>query len=72
MLTSVHHFARRCPFPAARSNDLRCDVGWRNQVMATVYDGPCQLSVEDVPDARIERSADVLVRITAADGGDRR
>ncbi|MCW2506554.1 MAG: fdhA [Actinomycetia bacterium] len=31
---------------------------------AVVYGGPRQVSVEDVPDARIERPTDVLVRIT--------
>ena len=33
---------------------------------AVVYDGPRQVSVKDVPDARIERPTDVLVRITSA------
>jgi threonine dehydrogenase-like Zn-dependent dehydrogenase len=32
---------------------------------ALVYDGPRQVSVRDVPDARIERPTDVLVRVTA-------
>jgi glutathione-independent formaldehyde dehydrogenase len=32
---------------------------------AVVYDGPRQVSVKDVPDAKIERPSDVLVRITA-------
>lgn len=31
---------------------------------AVVYDGPRQVTVKDVPDARIERPTDVLVRIT--------
>ena len=31
---------------------------------AVVYDGPRQVSVQDVPDARIERPTDVLVQIT--------
>ena len=31
---------------------------------AVVYDGPRNVSVKDVPDARIERPTDVLVRIT--------
>lgn len=31
---------------------------------AVVYEGPRQVSVKDVPDARIERVTDVLVRIT--------
>jgi glutathione-independent formaldehyde dehydrogenase len=31
---------------------------------ALVYDGPRQVSVRDVPDAKIERPTDVLVRIT--------
>jgi glutathione-independent formaldehyde dehydrogenase len=31
---------------------------------ALVYDGPRQVSVKDVPDAKIERPTDVLVRIT--------
>src|SRR3712207_162 len=35
-------------------------------VKAVVYDGPRQVSVTDVPDARIERATDVLVRITSA------
>ena len=33
---------------------------------AVVYDGPRQVSVKDVPDAKIERPTDVLVRITSA------
>jgi len=33
---------------------------------AVVYDGPRHVSVKDVPDARIERPTDVLVRITSA------
>ena len=33
---------------------------------ALVYDGPRQVSVKDVRDAKIERPTDVLVRITAA------
>ncbi|MFB7574967.1 MULTISPECIES: glutathione-independent formaldehyde dehydrogenase [unclassified Streptomyces] len=32
---------------------------------AVVYDGPRTVSVKDVPDARIERPTDVLVRITS-------
>jgi glutathione-independent formaldehyde dehydrogenase len=32
---------------------------------AVVYDGARQVSVKDVPDAKIERATDVLVRITA-------
>ena len=32
---------------------------------AVVYKGPNEVSVEDVPDAEIERPTDVLVRITA-------
>ena len=32
---------------------------------AVVYEGPRQVSVKDVPDARIERPTDVLVRITS-------
>ncbi|MFF3874618.1 glutathione-independent formaldehyde dehydrogenase [Streptomyces sp. NPDC001978] len=32
---------------------------------ATVYEGPRAVSVKDVPDARIERPTDVLVRITS-------
>jgi len=31
---------------------------------AVVYEGPRQVSVKDVPDARIEKATDVLVRIT--------
>ena len=31
---------------------------------AVVYEGPSQVSVKDVPDARIERPTDVLVRVT--------
>jgi glutathione-independent formaldehyde dehydrogenase len=33
---------------------------------AVVYEGPRQVSVQEVPDARIERPTDVLVRITSA------
>ncbi|NEA39660.1 glutathione-independent formaldehyde dehydrogenase [Streptomyces sp. SID11385] len=32
---------------------------------ALVYEGPHQVAVEDVPDARIERPTDVLVRVTS-------
>ena len=32
---------------------------------AVVYEGPRQVSVKEVPDARIERPTDVLVRITS-------
>jgi glutathione-independent formaldehyde dehydrogenase len=32
---------------------------------AVVYNGPCDVSVKDVPDAKIERPTDVLVRITS-------
>ena len=32
---------------------------------AVVYEGPREVSVNDVPDAKIERPTDVLVRITA-------
>lgn len=32
---------------------------------AVVYHGPRQVSVDDVPDARIEKPTDVLVRITS-------
>lgn len=31
---------------------------------AVVYEGPHQVSVKEVPDARVERPTDVLVRIT--------
>ena len=31
---------------------------------ALVYDGPRKVSVREVPDAKIERPTDVLVRIT--------
>ena len=33
---------------------------------AVVYEGPRQVAVKDVPDARIERPTDVLVRVTSA------
>lgn len=32
---------------------------------ALVYHGPRSVSVDEVPDARIERSTDVLVKITS-------
>jgi glutathione-independent formaldehyde dehydrogenase len=35
-----------------------------DSVKAVVYEGPRKVSVKDVPDARIERPTDVLVRIT--------
>jgi glutathione-independent formaldehyde dehydrogenase len=35
-----------------------------DSMKAVVYEGPRQVSVKDVPDARIERPTDVLVRIT--------
>lgn len=31
---------------------------------AVVYEGPRQVSTKDVPDAKIERPTDVLVRVT--------
>jgi glutathione-independent formaldehyde dehydrogenase len=43
---------------------MRTDKG--GIVKAVVYEGPRQVSVKDVPDARIERPTDVLVRITSA------
>src|SRR4051794_37058699 len=38
----------------------------RASMKAVVYEGPRQVSVKEVPDARIERPTDVLVRITSA------
>lgn len=40
---------------------------------AVVYDGPRTVSVKEVPDARIERPTDALVRITTTNicGSDR-
>jgi glutathione-independent formaldehyde dehydrogenase len=35
-------------------------------VKAVVYEAPRQVSVKEVPDVRIARSTDVLVRITSA------
>ncbi len=35
-------------------------------MQALVYEGPREVVVEDVPDARIERPTDVLVRVTTA------
>jgi glutathione-independent formaldehyde dehydrogenase len=43
------------------------ESGFRPEVIhvkALVYEGPKTVSVEDVPDARIERPTDVLVKIT--------
>jgi D-arabinose 1-dehydrogenase-like Zn-dependent alcohol dehydrogenase len=37
-----------------------------DSVKAVVCDGPRQVSVKAVPDARIERPTDLLVRITSA------
>src|SRR4051794_39586180 len=45
--------------PRTRIHEDRGDT-----VKAVVYEGPRQVSVKDVPDARIERPTDVLVRIT--------
>jgi threonine dehydrogenase-like Zn-dependent dehydrogenase len=39
-------------------------VGEEKAMRAVVYEGPRQVSVKDVPDARIERPTDALVRIT--------
>src|ERR1700746_3665838 len=38
---------------------------WEGMMKAVVYDGPLHISVKDVPDAKIERPTDVLVRITS-------
>src|SRR3954468_11217146 len=46
------------PGPVGRTRDEG------GSVKAVVYEGPRQVSVKDVPDARIERPTDVLVRIT--------
>jgi threonine dehydrogenase-like Zn-dependent dehydrogenase len=35
-------------------------------VKAVVYEGPRQVRLNDVPDARIERPTDVLVRVASA------
>src|SRR3954470_4469731 len=48
------------PGPVGRTRDEG------GSVKAVVYEGPRQVSVKDVPDARIERPTDVLVRITSA------
>lgn len=37
---------------------------WRFTMKAVVYPGPRDVAVTDVPDAKIERPTDVLVRIT--------
>src|ERR1044072_158174 len=51
----------------ARAVQARDDRGVEeDDVKAVVYEGPRQVSVKDVPDARIERATDVLVRITSA------
>jgi glutathione-independent formaldehyde dehydrogenase len=36
----------------------------RKYMKALVYNGPCDVQVKDMPDARIEKPTDVLVRIT--------
>jgi threonine dehydrogenase-like Zn-dependent dehydrogenase len=33
---------------------------------AVVFEAPCQVAVEDVPDARVERDDDVVVRVTSS------
>jgi glutathione-independent formaldehyde dehydrogenase len=50
---------RRAPVPHPV-----CTTFEEQTMKAVVYDGPRQVSVKDVPDARIERPTDVLVRIT--------
>lgn len=44
------------------------DIDQRNRIgvdmKAVVYEGPRQVSTKDVPDAKIERPTDVLVRVT--------
>jgi len=45
-----------------RGNDETREGG--NTMKAVVYDGPRNVTVREVPDARIERPTDVLVRIT--------
>src|SRR3977135_2804932 len=40
-------------------------LDWEDVMKAFVYTGPRDVGVQDVPDARIERPTDVLVRITS-------
>ena len=39
------------------------------RMKAVVYNGPREMSVMNVPDAKIERPTDVLVRITSTSVG---
>src|SRR4051812_49539107 len=55
--------AIRPPGPSTGGGHTRDQGG---SMKAVVYEGPRQVSVKDVPDARIERPTDVLVRITSA------
>src|SRR5258706_14616647 len=47
------------------SSLLNCKETQEDAMKAVVYDGPRNVSVKDVPDARIERPTDVLVKITS-------
>jgi glutathione-independent formaldehyde dehydrogenase len=49
---------------AANAPVVEAPVDGGGSVKAVVYEGPRTVSVKDVPDARIERPTDVLVRIT--------
>jgi Alcohol dehydrogenase GroES-like domain len=67
---TVIPMATRCNAPGSPASpcmrrNLILKPGRRPAIKAVVYHGPRQVSVDEVPDARIEKPTDVLVQITA-------
>ena len=60
-----HDTRSRFRHPAMGTTDLNHPAGERTfEMKAVVHRGPYDVSVEEVPDARIEGPLDALVRIT--------
>src|SRR3984885_9513482 len=80
LITDVHlpltinrfSLVRTLPFPTCRLCRSRLSSGWtaaenqqrRRTMKAVVYNGPRDVSVKNVPDARIEQPNDVVIKIT--------
>jgi hypothetical protein len=80
LITDVHlpltinrfSLVRTLPFPTCGLCRSQLSSGWtaaayqqrRRTMKAVVYNGPRDVSVKNVPDARIEQPNDVIVKIT--------
>src|ERR1700709_961998 len=55
---------RPAPLPSELGQRRGLNPRERNCMQALVYHGPKKVSVDEVPDARIERPTDALIRVT--------